>query len=147
MKIYIDGDTFPNALKPIIYRTINRLSLSTFVIANKRVFIGNSDLINNIMVNSNPDEADNRIADMVEEGDLVITADIPLADRVATKKAFAIDHRGKFFDEENIKQALAMRDFMESIRETGEIIKGATPFNQKDVHSFASSLNQFLQKK
>jgi uncharacterized protein len=147
MKILIDGDAFPNALKAIIYKAIIKHSLITHVVSNKRIYIGNSDLINNTLVSSNPDEADNHIAEMVMEGDLVITSDIPLADRVITKKAFALDHRGKFFDKESIKQALAMRDFMESIRETGEITKGQSPFNQKDVHSFASSLNQFLQKK
>jgi uncharacterized protein YaiI (UPF0178 family) len=147
MKIFIDGDAFPNALKSIIYKAITKHSLTTNVVSNKRIYIGNSDLINNILVSSNPDEADNQIAEMVMEGDLVITSDVPLADRVVTKKAFALDHRGRFFDEDNIKQALAMRDFMESIRETGEITKGQSPFSQKDVHSFASSLNQFLQKK
>lgn len=147
MKIFIDGDAFPNALKSIIYKAITKHSLTTNVVSNKRIYIGNSDLINNILVSSNPDEADNHIAELVMEGDLVITSDVPLADRVVTKKAFALDHRGRFFDEDNIKQALAMRDFMESIRETGEITKGQSPFSQKDVHSFASSLNQFLQKK
>jgi uncharacterized protein YaiI (UPF0178 family) len=147
MKIFIDGDAFPNALKSIIYKAITKHSLTTNVVSNKRIYIGNSDLINNILVSSNPDEADNHIAELVMEGDLVITSDVPLADRVVTKKAFALDHRGRFFDEDNIKQALAMRDFMESIRERGAITKGQSPFSQKDVHSFASSLNQFLQKK
>jgi len=83
---------------------------------------------------------------MVEEGDLVITADIPLADRVITKDAHAIDHRGELYTKDNIKQYLAMRNLMESIREMGEITKGPKPFTQKDAQMFANQFNKFLQK-
>lgn len=146
MKLYIDGDAFPNILKPIMLRAIERVGLKTYVIANKRLNIGPSKLIEYIIVNSGADEADNRIVEMVEEGDLVITSDIPLADRVITKKAFALDHRGKFFDEENIKQSLAIRDFMQEIRDSGEVTKGQAPINQKDSHAFASQLNNFFRR-
>ena len=83
---------------------------------------------------------------MVAEGDLVITADIPLADRVIAKNAHAIDHRGELFSTENIKQYLAMRNLMESIRDTGEMTKGPPPFNQKDAHEFANQLHRFLTR-
>ncbi len=146
MKLYIDGDAFPNLLKPILFRAIEKLSLQTFVVSNKRITIGPSKLITYILVPSGADEADNRIVEMVNENDLVITADIPLADRVITKKAFALDHRGKFFDADNIKQSLAIRDFMESIRETGVITKGQTSFKEKDAREFANQLNQFFRK-
>ncbi|MBU1099583.1 MAG: YaiI/YqxD family protein [Bacteroidetes bacterium] len=146
MKLYIDGDAFPNLLKPIIFRAIERVALPTFVVSNKRINIGPSEHIEYIIVNSGADEADNRIVEMVEKGDLVITSDIPLADRVITKKAFAMDHRGKFFDEENIKQSLAIRDFMQEIRDSGEMTKGPSPINQKDAHAFASQLNSFFRR-
>ena len=146
MTLYIDGDAFPNLLKPIIFRAIERLSLPTYVVSNKRVNIGPSEHINYIIVNSGADEADNRIVEMVNENDLVITADIPLADRVITKKAFVIDHRGKTYDAENIKQALAIRDLMQEIRDSGESTKGPSPINQKDAHAFASQLNQFFRR-
>ncbi len=83
---------------------------------------------------------------MIEEDDLVITADIPLADRVITKKAHAIDHRGKLFSVDNIKQSLAMRNLMQEIRDSGEITKGPAPFSQKDAHEFTNQLNRFLTK-
>ncbi len=146
MKLYIDGDAFPNLLKPIIHRAIEKLSIQTFVISNKRVNISASNLITYIIVPDGPDEADNKIAKMVENGDLVITADIPLADQVISKSGFALDPRGKFWNEDNIKQALAMRDFMESFRESGGITKGQSPINEKDVRAFANQLNQFLRR-
>jgi len=146
MTIYIDGDAFPNRLKPILFRAIEKLSLSTIVVSNKRINIGSSEHIQYIIVADGPDEADNRIVEMVKEGDLVITADIPLADQVVTKKAFAIDPRGKFWDSDNIKQALAMRDFMESFRESGGVTKGQAPFNKNNVSEFANKLNQFFRR-
>ena len=92
MNLYIDGDAFPNLLKPILFRAINRESLSTIVVSNKRINIGDSEYISYTIAASGPDEADNRIVEMVEEGDLVITSDIQLADRVITKKAFYLFH-------------------------------------------------------
>jgi len=147
MTIFVDGDAFPNLLKPILVRSIERLSLPTYVIANKRITLGaESKLIKYIIVEQGADEADHRIVQMVEEGDLVITADIPLADRVISKKAHAIDHRGELYSVDNIKQYLAMRNLMESIRESGEMTTGPKAFSQKDAHAFANQLNSFLAK-
>ena len=146
MKLFIDGDAFPNLLKPIILRSIERLCLPTKVIANKKIHIGNSKYIDYIIVSQGADEADNHIVELCDEGDLVITADIPLADRIISKKAHAIDHRGELYSPSNIKQYLAMRNLMESIRESGEITKGPKPFSTKDVHAFANQLNAFLAK-
>jgi len=146
MTLYVDGDAFPNLLKPILLRAIKRLKLPTFVVSNKRVSIGKSECITYIIVEEGADEADHKIVEMVKEGDLVITADIPLADRVITKKAHAIDHRGELYSTENIKQYLAVRNLMEEIRDSGEITKGPKPFGQKDAHMFANQLHQFLTK-
>ncbi|MBT3581380.1 DUF188 domain-containing protein, partial [bacterium] len=99
-----------------------------------------------IIVDAGADEADDRIVEMVKEGDLVITADIPLADRVITKKAHAIDQRGGIFTENNIKDYLAMRDLMQSLRDNGETTKGPDPFSPKDANNFANQLNIFFVK-
>jgi uncharacterized protein YaiI (UPF0178 family) len=144
--LFVDGDAFPNLLKPILLRAIERLSLSTRVIANKRITIGRSSHIEYILVEQGADEADHRIVEEVKAGDLVITADIPLADRVIARDAHAIDHRGELYTVENIKQYLAMRNLMEQIRDTGEITGGPKPFGQKDAHAFANQLNAFLEK-
>nr|WP_206193657.1 YaiI/YqxD family protein [Aliarcobacter cryaerophilus] len=146
MTLYVDGDAFPNLLKPILLRSIERLKIKTYVIANKKINIGESCHVEYIIVDTLADEADNKIVEMLEEGDLVITADIPLADRVIEKNAHAIDHRGELYSVDNIKQYLAMRNLMESIRESGEITNGPKPFSQKDAQMFANQLNSFLIK-
>ncbi len=146
MRIFVDGDAFPNLLKAILFRQIERLKIETLVFSNKHITIGKSDLIRYIIVEQGADEADNQIVEAIEEGDLVITADIPLADRAISKKAHAIDHRGELYSVDNIKQYLAMRNLMEKIRESGEMTKGPKPFDQKDAHQFANQLHKFLTK-
>ena len=146
MKLYIDGDAFPNLLKDIILRAINKNSIETIVIANKKINIGKSSNIKYLIVDLGADEADNEIINILEENDLVITADIPLADRVIDKNAHAIDHRGQAYTKENIKQYLAYRNLMQDIRDSGEQTKGPAAFGIKDAQNFANSLNAFLQK-
>ena len=146
MTLFVDGDAFPNLLKPIVIKAINRLELSTIVIANKKINIGKSKFIEYKVVEQGADEADNHIVELCKKGDLIITADIPLADRVISKQAHAIDHRGELYTVDNIKQYLAMRNLMESIRESGEMTSGPKPFGTKDAHAFANSFNAFLSK-
>ena len=147
MTLFVDGDAFPNLLKPILVRAIERLSLKTYVIANKKISLGTkSPLVEYLIVDQGADEADHKIVEMAQEGDLVITADIPLADRIISKNAHAIDHRGELYSVDNIKQYLAMRNLMESIRESGEMTGGPKPFSQKNAHEFANQLNAFLHK-
>lgn len=145
MKLYIDGDAFPNMLKPIVLKAIEKRGIETLVFANKKINIGKSSHIKYFIVEQGADEADNKIVDEVQKGDLVITADIPLADRVIKKEAHAIDHRGTPYTQDNIKEYLAYRNLMEELRSAGEITKGPAPFNQKDVQKFANSFNAHLQ--
>jgi len=145
--LYIDADALPNILKPILLRAMEKQKIKTFVVSNKKVSIGNSSFIEYIVVNAGADEADNHIVELLKEGDLVITADIPLADRVISKKAHAIDHRGELYTTDNIKNYLAMRDLMQSIRDSGEVTKGPKPFGVKDAQNFANQFNKFLQSK
>ncbi len=145
-KIFVDGDAFPNILKPILLKQIERLQIKTIVVSNKKINIGKSDLVEYLIVDAGADEADNKIVELLAEGDLVITADIPLADRTISKNAHAIDHRGELYSIDNIKQYLAMRNLMEKIRESGEITKGPKPFSAKDAELFANQINAFLAK-
>ena len=145
-KMYIDGDAFPNLLKPIILKQIERLKIETIVMANKKISIGKSKYVSYIVVDAGADEADDKIVEVLQEGDLVITADIPLADRVISKNAHAIDHRGELYSVDNIKQYLAMRNLMDKIRESGEITKGPKPFSSKDAEMFANQINSFLSR-
>lgn len=146
-KIYVDGDAFPNLLKPILLKQIERLGIETIAVANKKISLGRSKYVSYKIVDAGADEADHRIVEMVEEGDLVITADIPLADRIISQNAHAIDHRGELYSIDNIKQYLAMRNLMEKIRESGEMTKGPKAFGVKDAESFANQLNAFLGRK
>ena len=146
MTLLIDGDAFPNLLKPIVLKAIMRLDIPTKVVANKKINIGKSKHIEYIVVDQGADEADHHIVELAKEGDLVITADIPLADRIISKNAHAIDHRGELYSIENIKQYLAMRNLMESIRDSGEMTGGPKAFGTKDAHAFANQLNAFLAK-
>jgi uncharacterized protein len=144
MRLFIDGDAFPNLLKPIVLRAIERLKLESIVIANKRINIGASQHIRYEIVEQGADVADARIVELSEAGDLVITADIPLADKLIAKGVHAIDHRGERYTPDNIKQYLAIRNLMESIRESGEMTRGPKPFGPKDAHEFANALHRFL---
>jgi uncharacterized protein len=146
LTLYIDGDAFPNMLKPILLRAVERLEIPTVVIANKRINIGGSAHITAIVVGAGADEADDRIVELLEAGDLVITADIPLADRVITKQAHVINHRGELLNATNIKHCLAMRNLMQDIRDNGEMTGGPAPFAKKYVHDFANQLDKFLIK-
>lgn len=132
MKLYIDGDALPNLIKPILVRTIKRLNIETLVVSNKKITLGSKSC--NIfykIVGNGIDEADNYISELTESRDVVITADIPLADRVVSKNAFAIDHRGELYHKGNIKEYLAIRNLMETIRDSGELTKGPAPFTKK----------------
>ncbi len=146
MTLFIDGDAFVNMLKPIVHKAIEKRKLPTVVVSNKKINIGKSATIEYQIVGEGADEADHRIVELVAPGDLVITADIPLADRVITKNAHAIDHRGELYSKDNIKQYLAMRNLMEELRESGEVTKGPAAYTQKDARNFSNSFNAFLQK-
>ena len=147
MQIIVDADALPNAIKNIIYRAVERTRLKLTLVANKHLRIPDRPNISMITVGKNPDEADDYIVKIVEKNDLVITADIPLADRVITKNAFVIDPRGTLFTEANIKNRLATRDLMEQLRKEGVIEGGPTAFNSKDTQQFANQLDRFITRK
>ncbi|MDC7242652.1 MAG: YaiI/YqxD family protein [Sphaerochaetaceae bacterium] len=147
MKFFIDGDAFPNLLKAIVLKAIEKYKLDTYVIANKKIDIGKSKPVKYLIVEDGLNKADDMIVELTSNDDLIITADIPLADRVVSKNAIAINHRGELYTEDNIKHYLAIRNLMQDIRDSGEMTKGPAPFSKKDVHNFATSLNNILYKR
>ncbi len=147
MKILVDADAFPNALKEILLRAVLKRQITTVFIANKRIGIPDVHHVSMEVVAQGPDEADHRIAELCECSDLVITADIPLADRIVTKGAVALDPRGTIYDEDNIKHLLAMRNLMEELRNNGEITGGPSAIGEKTVRAFADGLNKLLSKR
>jgi uncharacterized protein len=146
MQIYVDGDAFPNVLKDILFRAVQRVKTPLVMIANKRIRIPDNELFSSVMVPGGPDEADDRIVELMEPGDLVITADIPLADRVVSKNGYAINPRGELYTEANIKNRLAMRDLMNELRSEGTISGGPPSFNKKDIQTFTNQLDKFLTR-
>lgn len=144
MRIFIDADAFPNAIKDILTRASVRLNVPLVFVANKPVRVDDASHITVILVPPGPDAADDRIAQLAEPGDLVITADIPLADRVVAKGAFALNPRGKLYTAENIKDSLAVRGLMNELRDSGMIRGGPAIFSQKDRQTFANGLDSFL---
>ena len=144
MRIYVDADGFPRAAKDLVIKAAIRLQVPLVFVANKRVAHETSAVISSIIVPEGPDIADDRIAGMAEPGDLVLTADIPLADRVVAKGAFALNPRGKLYTEANIKDRLAMRDLLNELRDGGMMTGGPSMFSKKDCQAFVNQLDSFL---
>ncbi|MGA2553892.1 MAG: YaiI/YqxD family protein [Smithella sp.] len=144
MRIFVDADAFPNVIKDILIKASLRLNVPLVFVANKPLRLDRHAHISVILVPDGPDVADDRIAELVQPGDLVITADIPLADRVVTKEAFAMNPRGKLYTEHNVKDRLAMRDLLNELRNNGSITGGPAAFNTKDRKAFANQLDSFL---
>ncbi len=144
MILIVDGDAFPNLLKPILYKAIVNRALQTIVVSNKKIDIGSSKLIEYRVVTQGFNRADDHIVEITQSGDFVVTADIPLAKRVIDKDGHALDHRGTLYTKENIGEYFAMRNLMEEIRDSGEKTKGPAPFTKKDVGAFANGLYKFL---
>ena len=145
MKILVDADACPRAVKEILFRAVQRRKIPTTLIANQYIRVPSSEHIDSIAVTAGPDEADDRIVELVEPEDLVITADIPLADRVVAKGATALDPRGKLLTAANIKERLATRDLLDELRNAALVGGGPSSFGARDTQAFADQLNQFLQ--
>lgn len=144
MQIFIDADAFPNAVRDILIKASLRLDIPLTFVANKPLRLENLPHLSLILVPGGPDVADDRIVDLIEPGDLVITADIPLADRIVAKNAFAMNPRGTLYTEHNIKERLALRDLLADLRDVNQITGGPAAFGKKDRQAFANQLDRFL---
>ncbi|MDA3852573.1 MAG: YaiI/YqxD family protein [Spirochaetaceae bacterium] len=146
MKIWVDADACPVAIKEILFRCADRRNISVTLVANQVLRIPKSTNINFIKVSAGFDVADNEIVKQMESGDLVITADIPLAAEVIEKGGVALNPRGELYTSENIKSRLAMRDFMDTLRSGGVDTGGPAALNKKDIQTFANHLDRLLTK-
>ncbi len=146
MKIWVDADSCPKAIKEILFRAANRTEIITTLVANQLLQVPPSRYIKTLRVNAGYDVADNEIIKCLNAGDLVITGDIPLANEVIEKGGHAINPRGELYSHENIKERLNMRDFMENLRASGIHTRGFAPQNSGDVKAFANQLDKFLAK-
>lgn len=146
-KIWIDADACPKLVKEIIFKAAFRVNVQVTLVANSFQTIPQAELIKLIVVGRGDDVADKYIIEHVQENDLVITADIPLAAKIVEKRALALNPRGEIYDEDNIGEILSMRNFMKELRDSGSITGGPASFSKKDSEQFANSLNQILSKK
>ena len=147
MQIWVDADACPVVIKEILYRAAQRREVLVTLVANQPLTTPPSPWIKRVQVGAGFDVADHWIAQQASPGDLVVTADIPLASAVVEKGAEAINPRGQLYTLENIRQRLAMRNFMEEMRSIGEVRGGPAPFSQSDRQAFANSLDRWLARK
>ena len=146
MHIWVDADACPKVVKDILFRAAQRTKTPMTLVANQSMQTPPTPWIKSLRVPPGFDVADNEIVKRVSEGDLVITADIPLAAEVIEKKAWALNPRGEFYSEANIRERLNMRDFMDTMRSSGVQTGGPPPLNQTDRRNFANQLDQFLTR-
>ena len=146
MKIWVDADACPAVIKDILYRAANRAQVPLTLIANQMLRVPPSPWIRALQVPAGFDVADRRIAEEAVAGDLVITADVPLAALVVAKGACVLDPRGDLLDASNIQERLTMRNFMEGLRNSGVETGGPATFSAADRQAFANRLDTFLAK-
>ncbi len=144
MKIWVDADACPVVIKEILFRAAKRTGIHTTLVANKMLYVPPSPNIRAMQVEKGFDVADNKIVELLEADDLVITADIPLAAQVVAKGGHALNPRGEFYSVANIAERLAMRNLMEELRGSGVDISGPSTFNHSDRQAFAAELDRFL---
>ena len=146
MQIWVDADACPQVIKEILFRAAQRAQILTTLVANTSLRIPASPFIRCVRVARGFNVADHQIMQQIQPGDLVITADIPLAAEVIERGAHALDPRGELYSEDNVRERLAIRNLMQELRSTGEIVGGPAPFNQSDRQRFANHLDRFVSR-
>lgn len=146
MKIWVDADACPVVIKEILFRAAERTGIEMTLVANQPVRIPRTPCIKFLKVNAGFDVADDEIVKRVKSGDLVITADIPLAAEVIEKGGHALNPRGELYTIDSIKQRLNMRDFMDTMRASGINTGGPPVLSQSDRKAFANNLDKLLTR-
>jgi uncharacterized protein YaiI (UPF0178 family) len=144
MKIWVDADACPKVIKEILFRAAERVGVRLVLVANQPVEAPRSAYIQSVRVASGFDVADSYIVKEAQAGDLVVTADIPLAAEIIAKGCLALNPRGELYTKENIRQRLALRDFMDTLRGSGVNTGGPPVFSQADRKAFADQLDRLL---
>ncbi|MGZ0169326.1 MAG: YaiI/YqxD family protein [Planctomycetales bacterium] len=144
MHIWVDADACPGEIKELLFRAADRTKTKVTLVANQTMRTPFSEFVDSIRVETGPDVADQRIVELVEPGDLAITADIPLAAFVVEKGGEALDPRGELYTKANVGERLAARNLMDELRGGGEITGGPSNFSAKDKQAFANQLDRWL---
>jgi uncharacterized protein YaiI (UPF0178 family) len=146
MKIWVDADACPVAIKEILFKCADRRNVSLTLVANQTLRIPKSPNLSFKKVPAGFDVADNEIVKQMNSGDLVITADIPLASEVIEEGGIALNPRGDLYTQENVKSRLAMRNLMDTLRSGGMDTGGPAALNKKDIQAFANQLDRWITK-
>ncbi len=144
MTIWVDADACPNVIKEVLFRAADRTQTQVTLVANQYLRVPPSRFIRAMVVPKGFDVADNEIVRLCEPGDLVITADIPLAAEVLEKGAAALNPRGERYINATIRERLTMRDFMDTMRASGVQTGGPSTLSQRDRQQFAAELDKWL---
>jgi uncharacterized protein YaiI (UPF0178 family) len=144
VQIWVDADACPAAVKELLFRTAERTQTRTVLVSNQIIRTPSSPWIETILVPGGMNVADRRIVELLSAGDLVISADIPLAADAVAKGAAVLDPRGALYDESNIGERLAMRNLMDEMRGAGQIVRGPSNFTARDRQAFANQLDRWL---
>jgi uncharacterized protein len=147
VKIWVDADAAPRDVKDIVFRAALRLEIDAVLVANQRLPLPlNNRRVSTVVVPGGPDAADRHIAEHACAGDVVVTADIPLAAILVAQGLVVLDPRGELYSEENVQERLSIRDFMESLRGSGVETGGARPYGPKEKQRFAAALDRALTR-
>ena len=146
MKIWVDADACPGEIKELLYRAAKRTSTQVTLVANQPLHTPRSEFIDSLLAPTGANAADRRILELLEAGDLVITADIPLAAEVVAQGGEALDPRGQLYTNTNVGERLAMRNLLDELRADGQVTGGPANFNSKDRQEFANQLDRWLTK-
>ena len=146
MQIWVDADACPRVIKEILYRAADRKKVQLILVANQPLQTPASAFVSSLVVGSGFDVADDKIVELMQPGDLVITADIPLAAAAIEKNGYALNPRGEFYTEDNIQERLAIRNMLDELRGCGVETGGPAAFSSCDKQAFANQLDRFLAK-
>jgi len=146
MQIWVDADASPKVIKEILFRAADRVKVQVTLVANQPMQVPRSRYIRSVQVAAGFDVADNYIVQNADSGDLVVTADIPLAAEAIEKGCTALNPRGELYTPENIRQRLNMRDFMDTLRSSGIDTGGPPAFSQAERQAFANALDRLLAR-
>lgn len=144
MRIWVDADACPSVIKEILFRAAERVGVKLMLVANQPLRVPPSRYVSAVQVPAGLDAADRRIAEAVETGDLVVTADIPLAADVVAKGARALNPRGELYTTDNIRARLSIRNHMDELRGMGVNSGGPAPLSKSDRQAFANELDKLL---
>jgi uncharacterized protein YaiI (UPF0178 family) len=147
MQIWVDADACPNPIKDILFRAAQRTGVVLTLVANHALRAPPSPYIKSLQVTPGFDIADNEIVKRLAVGDLVITSDIPLAAEVIGKGGYALNPRGELYTSDTIRERLAMRDFMDTLRSSGIDTGGPAALSQSDKQQFANNLDKWLSRR